>query len=74
MGVLSKRSAVVTGGARGIGLAIARRLLEQGASVTIADLDRARSRGSAANLSEFGNERVAVRCATSVTKMALGCS
>ena len=63
MGVLSGRSAVVTGGARGIGLAIARRLLEQGASVTIADLDEPALAAAQANLREFGNERVAVRCA-----------
>lgn len=61
-GFLSKRSAVVTGGARGIGLAIARRLLEQGASVTIADLDRLALKSAEADLSEFGSERVAVRC------------
>src|SRR5512146_2994506 len=36
---LSGRTAIVTGGARGIGLGIARRLHEAGASVVIADLD-----------------------------------
>lgn len=36
---LSGRTAVVTGGAKGIGAAIARRLVEAGADVTVADLD-----------------------------------
>ncbi len=59
--MLSNRSAVVTGGARGIGLAIARRLLEQGAFVTIADVDQAAIASAEQALSGFGNERFAVR-------------
>jgi len=39
---LHGRSALVTGGAKGIGAAIARRLSEAGARVTIADMDPAR--------------------------------
>ena len=35
-----KKAAVVSGGARGIGRAIARRLLEDGYSVLIFDIDR----------------------------------
>jgi NAD(P)-dependent dehydrogenase (short-subunit alcohol dehydrogenase family) len=50
---LEGRAAVVTGGARGIGLAIARRLAEAGADVLIGDVDRAgaerRRRRSPAN-------------------------
>ena len=38
---LQGRVAVVTGGARGIGLAIAQRLAQAGAAVAIADLDEA---------------------------------
>lgn len=39
MGLLDNRVAVVTGAARGIGLAIAARLNEEGAAVLLADLD-----------------------------------
>ncbi len=39
---LDQRSAIVTGAAGGIGMAIARRLLNEGASVLLADLDRGR--------------------------------
>lgn len=38
---LANRNAVITGGARGIGRAIARRLLESGASVSLWDVDAA---------------------------------
>lgn len=38
---LNGRAAIVTGGARGIGLAITKRLLASGAKVTIWDIDRA---------------------------------
>ena len=36
---LTHRNAIVTGGARGIGLAIARRFLQSGASVSLWDMD-----------------------------------
>jgi len=39
-GPLRNRVAVVTGGARGIGLAVATRLIDEGARVAIADIDR----------------------------------
>ena len=39
-GLLEGRVAFITGGARGIGLAIARRFVEQGARVGLADVDR----------------------------------
>jgi 2-dehydro-3-deoxy-L-rhamnonate dehydrogenase (NAD+) len=38
---LTHRQAIVTGGARGIGLAIARRLLQSGAGVSLWDVDAA---------------------------------
>ena len=39
-GLVEQRRAIVTGGARGIGFAIVRRLLEEGARVVIADIDQ----------------------------------
>ena len=47
---LTGRHAVVTGGGRGIGLAIARGLLAHGATVTLLSRDRARLEKSAATL------------------------
>jgi 3-oxoacyl-[acyl-carrier protein] reductase len=47
---LSDRVAIVTGAARGIGLASARRLSEAGASVVVVDLDRAELERAAAEL------------------------
>ncbi|MBL8235316.1 MAG: SDR family NAD(P)-dependent oxidoreductase, partial [Bryobacterales bacterium] len=48
IGSLAGRSAVVTGGASGIGEACARVLAERGAVVAIADIDRARGEAVAA--------------------------
>src|SRR5712691_4266028 len=47
---LEGRHAVVTGGASGIGLAIAERLAASGATVTIWDLDETAARAAAAKL------------------------
>lgn len=49
-GRLLDRVAVVTGGAAGIGAACAQRLLEEGASVVITDIDAARGQATARNL------------------------
>ena len=57
-GLLTGRRAVVTGGAQGIGLAIARKLTEHGASVLIADLDGDRAAEAASGLASA----VAVGC------------
>lgn len=46
----SKRVAVVTGGARGIGLAVAQRLAQQGAVLALWDRDGAEARGAAERL------------------------
>lgn len=50
---LSGKRALVTGGGKGIGAAIARRLVEAGAALTIADLDPNASRAAAQIGAEF---------------------
>ena len=49
MGKLDGKTAIVTGGARGIGLAIARRYIDEGARVVIADIDES-GKAAAASL------------------------
>jgi 2-dehydro-3-deoxy-L-rhamnonate dehydrogenase (NAD+) len=51
---LTGRAAIVTGAARGIGYAIAHRLLQSGASVSIWDVDPAALRSAGQRLSEWG--------------------
>ena len=51
---LAQQSAIVTGGARGIGLAIARRLLQSGASVCLWDRDDAALKAAVAELETLG--------------------
>jgi len=65
---LTGRSAVVTGGAVGIGFGIARRLAEAGAKVLVADLDGAAAEGAAATLR--GEGRVAQAVAVDVRSAA----
>ena len=57
---LANRSAIVTGGARGIGLAIARRLLESGASVSLWDVDAVALAQAADELKSLGAVHAAV--------------
>lgn len=52
------RRAIVTGGARGIGLAIAKRLSDGGAAVALVDIDEQAARTAAADL---GNGSVGIR-------------
>lgn len=56
---LSGRSAVVTGGAQGLGKAIARRLAEAGANVLIGDIDADLARTAAEGLDGLGSGKVA---------------
>jgi NAD(P)-dependent dehydrogenase (short-subunit alcohol dehydrogenase family) len=65
---LDKKTAIVTGAAGGIGLAIARRMLADGASVVLADLDEARLASASADLAKDADPaRIAVvRCDVSV--------
>ena len=56
---LEGRAAVVTGGARGIGLAIVRRLAEAGESVLVADVDRAGAERAAETVARESGQRVA---------------
>ena len=51
---LKNRKAVVTGGAQGIGLAIAERLLESGASVSLWDRDESLLKETSDSLSSKG--------------------
>ncbi len=58
---LEGRAAVVTGGARGIGLAIARRLAEAGADVLIGDVDKSGAEEAAETIArEFGHRAIGV--------------
>jgi len=59
---LSGKNAIVTGGANGIGLAIARRLGEAGAKVTIADLNADESGKASAELNSLGYNTNFIKC------------
>ena len=59
--LLEKKVAIVTGGARGIGQAVARRFLVEGARVVLADVDDEAADAAAAELKPLG-EVVAVAC------------
>ncbi|OWT59200.1 SDR family NAD(P)-dependent oxidoreductase [Candidimonas nitroreducens] len=52
---LAGRTAVITGGARGIGYAVALRMLRSGAAVALWDLDAPRLSQAADELSQFGS-------------------
>lgn len=71
---LAGRVAIVTGGARGIGKAIALECAAEGASVVIADIDGERAAETAAQIEALGGQALAVRtdvsAAGSVAAMA----
>jgi NAD(P)-dependent dehydrogenase (short-subunit alcohol dehydrogenase family) len=52
MGALDGKVAIVTGGARGIGLAIARRYVAEGAAVVLADVEETAGRAAARTVGE----------------------
>jgi 3-oxoacyl-[acyl-carrier protein] reductase len=54
------RTAIVTGGARGIGAAIARRLSADGFKVAVLDLDEAGAKATAAGIVESGGQAIGV--------------
>jgi len=55
---LAGRHAIVTGGAAGIGLAIARAFVREGAAVALVDVDEAKAVASAADLASGGAQAV----------------
>ena len=54
---LDGKTAIVTGGASGIGLACVRRMLDDGAHVVIADVDEERGEAAAEELKDYGEVR-----------------
>ncbi len=67
---LKGRTAIVTGGARGIGYAAARRLLASGASVVLWDVDAAALNEAVASLQQSGRVRTAVVDVTNEASIA----
>lgn len=61
-GTLAGRRIVITGGAAGIGLATARRMLAEGAAVALLDLDGALAQASAKELSAKGGKAFGTAC------------
>jgi len=62
MGMVQGRTAVVTGGAQGIGFEIARVLAENGARVVLGDLDQEGVEAAAGRLEAAGHTALGLRC------------
>lgn len=63
---LNGKNAIVTGGGRGIGLAISRRLAEAGASVMIADINISEGQNSSESLNALGYSTHFIKCDVTV--------
>ena len=62
------KTAIVTGGAVGIGLGIARRLAEAGANIVIVDIDEKAGNASVAQLQNNGSKAMFVKTDVSIEK------
>jgi len=62
MTLLHGRTAVITGGAKGIGRQVSRLLSEHGANIVVGDIDEAAAAQTAAELSQQGASAIGVRC------------
>jgi NAD(P)-dependent dehydrogenase (short-subunit alcohol dehydrogenase family) len=62
MGLLENKVAFITGAASGIGASIARRFAEEGAAVTIADMDSNRGEQVRADIESKGGHAIFVHC------------
>jgi NAD(P)-dependent dehydrogenase (short-subunit alcohol dehydrogenase family) len=60
--LLADKVAIITGGARGVGKAIAQKFAEEGCSVTIADVLEERARDTAKEIMATGKQCLAVKC------------
>jgi 3-oxoacyl-[acyl-carrier protein] reductase len=70
MGRFDGKAVIVTGGAQGIGAAIARRLASEGAAVAVVDLTAERARGTTEAIEADGGKAVAIGADVSKTEDA----
>lgn len=68
MSLLAGKTAVVTGGAQGLGYAIAERFIAEGARVVLGDLDLAATEAAAERLGGASKDPVAIAVRSDVTK------